>query len=73
MCSDGLYYFKDKSVFELLFLNAKKNNNTTKNEYYIEPLYNDLIEQDAVVFYDLIEKENILFCGTPDEYLALQK
>ncbi len=73
LCSDGLYYFKNKSVFEQLFLNAKKNNNTTKNEYYIAPLYNDLIAQDTVVFYDLIEKENILFCGTPDEYLALQK
>ncbi|AGH37707.1 BcbE [Bibersteinia trehalosi USDA-ARS-USMARC-189] len=71
LCSDGLYYFKQKSVFEELFLNARKIGNTTKNEYYIAPLYNDLISQQAVVFYDLITSDRILFCGTPDEYLGL--
>ncbi|WGE90849.1 glycosyltransferase family 2 protein [Actinobacillus genomosp. 1] len=71
LCSDGLYYFKKKSIFESLFLNARKNNITSKNEYYIAPLYNDLIKQNGLVFYDLIEKEDILFCGTPDEYQIL--
>ena len=73
LCSDGLYYFKKKSVFEKLFLSAKENQKTTKNEYYIAPLYNDLIEAGSVVFYDLIENERILFCGTPDEYQQLLK
>lgn len=73
LCSDGLYYFKKKSVFESLFLNAKENNITSKNEYYIAPLYNQLIAQQAVVFYDLIAKDRILFCGTPDEYQVLLK
>lgn len=68
LCSDGLYYFKKKSTFEKLFLNAKANNQTAKNEYYIAPLYNELISQKAVIYYDLIKKDNILFCGTPDEY-----
>ena len=71
LCSDGLYYFKNKSVFEKLFLDAKHSGNTTKNEYYIAPLYNDLITQGKVVYYDLIPNDKILFCGTPDEYLAL--
>lgn len=73
LCSDGLYYFKKKSVFEKLFLNAKENNITSKNEYYIAPLYNDLIARQAVVYYDLIETNRILFCGTPDEYQMLLK
>lgn len=73
LCSDGLYYFKQKSVFEELFLNAKKNKNTSKNEYYIAPLYNDLISKQKVVYYDLIENDKILFCGTPDEYEVLLK
>lgn len=73
LCSDGLYYFKQKSVFEQLFLNAKANKMTAKNEYYIAPLYNDLLAQQAVVFYDLIASDRILFCGTPDEYQALLK
>lgn len=73
LCSDGLYYFKKKSVFEKLFLSAKENQRTAKNEYYIAPLYNDLIEAGSTVFYDLIENYRILFCGTPDEYLQLLK
>ena len=73
LCSDGLYYFKRKSVFERLFLSAKENRKTAKNEYYIAPLYNDLIEVGSIVFYDLIENERILFCGTPDEYQQLLK
>lgn len=71
LCSDGLYYFKNKSIFESLFLDAKLKGNTTKNEYYIAPLYNELIFQGKSVFYDLISADKILFCGTPDEYLAL--
>lgn len=71
LCSDGLYYFKKKSVFEKLFLDAKAKGNTSKNEYYVAPLYNDLIAQQAVVCYDLIASDKILFCGTPDEYQAL--
>ena len=73
LCSDGLYYFKQKLIFEQLFLNAKENKITAKNEYYIAPLYNDLIAQQAVVFYDLIANDRILFCGTPDEYKTLLK
>ena len=71
LCSDGLYYFKHKSIFESLFLDTKFKGNTTKNEYYIAPLYNELISQGRNVFYDLIPADKILFCGTPDEYLAL--
>lgn len=71
LCSDGLYYFKQKSVFERLFLQAKEKQQTAKNEYYIAPLYNQLIAEQAVVYYDLIANDHILFCGTPDEYLVL--
>lgn len=73
LCSDGLYYFKHKSIFEKLFLDAKENEQTTKNEYYIAPLYNQMIAQKAVIFYDLIANNQILFCGTPDEYQALKE
>ncbi|EJS83205.1 hypothetical protein [Pasteurella multocida] len=73
LCSDGLYYFKQKSVFQQLFLDAKANQRTVKNEYYIAPLYNNLIAMQGVVYYDLIDKEQILFCGTPEEYQSLLK
>ena len=71
LCSDGLYYFKSKSLFIDLFQEVKEKGEKTKSEYYIAPLYNYLIQQGKKVYYDLIDKNNILFCGTPDEYLAL--
>lgn len=73
LCSDGLYYFKQKSVFEKLFLKAMDLGDTIKNEYYIAPLYNDLITQGGKVYYNLVANDKILFCGTPDEYLLLSK
>lgn len=71
LCSDGLYYFESKSLFEQTFEYAKKHNMTVKNEYYIAPLYNILIEQQYVIYCDIIANNQILFCGTPDEYHAL--
>lgn len=71
LCSDGLYYFASKLLFEKTFEFAKQNNMTVKNEYYIAPLYNILIEQQQTIFFDVIENNQILFCGTPDEYLQL--
>ena len=71
LCSDGLYYFKSKTTFQKLFVNARCNSSTVKNEYYIAPLYNDLIEQNAVVLYDLVSQDRLLFCGTPEEYRKL--
>ena len=68
LCSDGLYYFKNKSVFEQLFLKAKRNCIKSRNEYYIAPLYNDLIRSGGKVFYNKVDPNKILFCGTPDEY-----
>lgn len=71
LCSNGLYYFKNKEVFERLFLDARQNNQTTKNEYYIAPLYNQMIDNGLDVFYNLIDSHSILFCGTPNEYHKL--
>ena len=71
LCSDGLYYFKSRNMFMNLFRHIKEKGEKTKSEYYIAPMYNHLIEQGKKVYYDLIGKDNILFCGTPDEYLAL--
>lgn len=71
LCSDGLYYFKYKSDFEKFFLSAKQNKLEVKNEYYIAPLYNEMIHGGARVYYDLVDSKNILICGTPNEYQLL--
>lgn len=71
LCSDGLYYFKQKTVFESLFVKAVEECETVKGEYYVAPLYNRLITLGGKVKYDVIELDQIDFCGTPEEYQLL--
>ncbi len=69
-CSNGLYYFKHKQLFDEAYRLAKESAIQTNNEYYIAPLYNHLIESGLVVKYGLVPLDAITFCGTPKEYEA---
>lgn len=71
LCSDGLYFFKSQKKFCHLFEMALANNLKTRGEFYVAPLYNQLIFEGARVKYDVIELTCIDFCGTPEEYQAL--
>lgn len=71
LCSDGLYYFKQKTVFESLFISAIDEGDTVKGEYYVAPLYNRLIALGGKVNYEVIKLAQIGFCGTPEEYQVL--
>lgn len=71
LCSDGLYYFKQKTVFESLFSDALSRGDTVKGEYYVAPLYNQLIGRGGKVKYEVIDLDQIDFCGTPEEYELL--
>ena len=68
LCSDGLYYFKKKSLFDESFADAMMHKRTVNNEYYIAPLYNYLIVEEKKIYYQYIERSSIDFCGTPEEY-----
>ena len=68
LCSDGLYYFKHISTFLTLVETALEQQDFVKGELYIAPLYNRMIERGDIINYDLIQKSQISFCGTPDEY-----
>ena len=68
LCSDGLYFFNKISTFLMLVENALSEQDFVKGELYIAPLYNRLIQKGDKVGYDLIEQNQISFCGTPDEY-----
>lgn len=72
LCSDGLYYFRSVALYQQLFAQSCHQNLRVKNEYYIAPMYNLLIGDDGLVKYELIGLDEIDFCGTPDEYQALQ-
>lgn len=73
LCSDGLYYFKSQFQFRKICEQALSSNNQVKGEFYIAPLYNQLIHTGGVVKYDVIGMDQIDFCGTPDEYQILMK
>ncbi|WP_436977006.1 capsular biosynthesis protein [Pseudomonas alabamensis] len=71
LCSNGLYYFKTPALFKDAFENSVRNDLREKGEFYIAPLYNHLIATGSSVKYELIPSEDIVFCGTPDEYRAI--
>lgn len=64
-CSTGIYYFKTIEDFEKAFLECKDN---TNNERYVAPLYNCMIKDGKKVKVNLIDKSEVIFCGTPEEY-----
>lgn len=70
-CSDGLYYFRTKSLFTTAFEDALQHDKFEKGELYVAPLYNYLISHHRNIRYDLIQQHDIQFCGTPEEYTAL--
>lgn len=67
----GLYHFKRTIDF---FNTAKfyiQNNITSKGEFYIAPMYAELIKQQKKFVLDLCEEHWIL--GTPNELLKFEK
>lgn len=67
-CSTGIYHFKHASEF----VKAYHENETTPingvKELYVAPLYNFLIRDGKEIHVDIIEREEVLFCGVPQEY-----
>ena len=71
LCSDGLYYFKNKMIFSAALKNAKASKKTVNGEYYIAPLYNELIKEGRSVCYNLLDISELEFFGTPKEYIEI--
>lgn len=71
LCSTGLYHFSSASDFLWAFEQEqnKPADQLTNKELYIAPMYNLLIQRGQRICYDLIQTEQVLFCGVPDEYL----
>lgn len=64
-CSTGIYYFNKVSDFEKAFIECNDN---TNNERYVAPLYNCMIKDGKKIKVNLIDKSEVIFCGTPEEY-----
>ena len=61
----GLYHFTYPEDFFEAAESAFDNNETTKGEFYIAPLYNHLIKKGRKLIVDMADEVNIL--GTPEE------
>ena len=71
LCCTGLYYFKSVKDFISSFHFYKKNLIMVNNELYVAPLFNFLIKNNKYISYNLIKRDDVVFCGTPDEYQNL--
>ncbi|MCF1428882.1 MAG: glycosyltransferase family 2 protein [Shewanella sp.] len=71
LCSTGLYHFNRAGDFKRIFeaAAARPVSEWQKQELYIAPLYNYLIKEGKQVHYHLIDKDQVIFCGVPQEYL----
>lgn len=70
-CSTGLYYFRTKGAFMYAFESALSEVDDFMSrwrELYVAPLYNYLIRQGADIRCSLVDKHDVFFSGTPDEY-----
>ncbi len=69
LASNGLYYFRSVEVFcdsyRAYFSDGK---GLEKGERYIAPIYNQLIKDGRIVKAKKIRKNELIFCGIPQEY-----
>lgn len=72
LCSSGLYYFREAKDYFVTFEEIVRTDDRTKNEFYIAPMYNYLIKKNKDIRYNKILLDEVVFCGTPDEYEAVQ-
>jgi hypothetical protein len=71
LCSNGLYYFASVRTFANALNAYRLKHQGVTGELYVAPLYNELIERGMPVSYKLVPKNDIGFCGVPDEYVVL--
>lgn len=67
-CSLGAYYFSTARLYRELYEEYyKAENNLEKNEKYIAPLYNVMIQKGLTVTISLINEKKVHVLGTPEE------
>ena len=73
-CSNGFYNFRTKEIFIEGFEKQKiYNNENNLGEIYIAPIYNFLIESGHKITVKYVNKKDIIFSGTPEEYELVLK
>lgn len=74
LCCTGLYYFKSSTDFVRAFENPEPAKTEAEaKERYVAPLFNSLIAEGKRILYHEIDQNDVVFCGTPQEYERLAK
>lgn len=67
-CTLGAYYFSSAKLYQILYEEFYKNDaHIEKNEKYIAPMYNFMIEKNMKVTISHVEAQKVHVLGTPDE------
>lgn len=69
LCCTGLYHFARAGDFRAAL--AAERLAPQARELYVAPLYNHLIGRGARIGYHRIGRDEVIFCGTPQEYQGL--
>lgn len=70
LCCTGLYHFARAADFHAAL--AAERRAPQAKELYVAPLYNHLIAQGRRIAWREIDRSEVIFCGTPEEYEALK-
>lgn len=73
LCSTGLYHFARSGDFLDAFHAELEDGPSQAGELYVAPLYNRLIMDGYDIRYRLIDVEDVIFAGIPQEYEELKK
>lgn len=75
LCCTGLYYFASLQDYRDTYQHylTLPKEQWEKGELYVAPLYNQLININKNIHYQLIKRDEVIFCGVPDEYYAFLK
>lgn len=70
-CCTGLYYWSSAKLFISIFesLSIKPFSQISCGEYYIAPMYNDIIQDGANVNFSVVDIKDVVFCGVPSEFI----
>jgi len=69
LCCTGLYHFARASDFAYALETERAA--PQARELYVAPIYNHLIARGQRIGYRLIDRDEVVFCGTPQEYQEL--
>ena len=69
LCCTGLYHFRRAGDFRWAYRNpAPPKSEAERRERYVAPLYNPLIACGFAIGLQMIDRSEVIFCGTPEDY-----